>query len=812
MQLPIDPILPDVAAALDSVGVAVLQADPGAGKTTRVPLHLLKSGTPGRIVMLEPRRLAARAAAERMAETLGEPVGQTVGYAMRGARKVSEATRIEVITEGLLTRRIQADPELSGISTLIFDEFHERSLHADLGLALALEVRAALRGDLRLLVMSATLDVGGVAALLGDAPVIQSEGRSFPVEVRHLPKPWAQPRQRGPRFEDAMAGLIRQAVAETQGSLLAFLPGEGEIRRVESALSDLPDLDMRPLYGALPFAEQRRAIAPGPRRKLVLATAIAETSLTIEGVRVVIDGGRARRARFDAGAGMARLVTDRATKAEATQRQGRAGRTESGVCYKLWTKGEEGGMSAFPLPEILSADLAPLVLECAAWGANAADMPFLDPPRAADVTAAQELLQMLGALDANGRITDHGRAVLSQPTHPRLAHMLSKGGAGAQDLAALLEARDPLPRSAPADLSLRLLALRDQQSYQNRHPWQASVPTLKAIRAEAQRLRTSGPTLSDAERLALAYPDRIGLRRPGEAPRFVLSGGKGAVFDDSDPMGANRMVVVADLDGDTREARVRRALPITEAEVKALFPHLIQEADRIEWSHRHRRVEARRDTRLGALVLASKNLKGADPSKMAAAMGDGVADLGLDALPWTDAARFFQARVQLLQGAEMSDLSNAALADTLEIWLVPHLGGMRTPEDLRQLDMFAILRGLLSWDQQQMLDALAPAAIKAPTGTRLPVDYRSDPPKVAVRLQELFGMTTHPTVGPNRTPLLLELLSPARRPVQMTADLPGFWASSYADVRKDMRGRYPKHAWPEDPTSAQPTTRTKKRS
>lgn len=810
MRLPIDPILPEVATALDTRGVAVLQADPGAGKTTRVPLHLLQAGMAGRILMLEPRRLAARAAAERMAETLGEPVGQTVGYAMRGERKVSHQTRVEVITEGLLTRRIQTDPELAGISTVIFDEFHERSLHADLGLALAIEIRAALREDLRILVMSATLDVEGVATLLGDAPVIRSEGRSFPVEVRHLPRPWAQPRTRGPRFEDAMAGLISQAARETKGSLLAFLPGEGEIRRVQAKLGDLSGIDVRPLFGALPFGEQRKAISPSKGRKLVLATSIAETSLTIEGVRVVIDGGRARRARFDAGAGMARLVTDRVTKAEATQRQGRAGRTEPGVCYKLWTKGEEGGMAAFPLPEVLSADLASLVLECAAWGASPADLPFLDPPRLGDVEAAKALLRLLGALDPTNRITEHGRALLAQPAHPRLAHMLLNGGDGAQDLAALLDARDPLPRAAPSDLALRLLALRDPVAYADRHPWEASKQALKSIRAEAKRFRPKGSELSDPERLALAYPDRIGLRRPGNAPRFVLSGGKGAVFEDGDPLGAERLVVVADLDGDAREARVRGAMAINEAAVKALFPDTIEEVDRIEWSTRHRRVEAQRETRLGALVLASQNLKGADPDALANAMGDGVADLGLSALPWTDAARFFQARVALV-GDGLPDLTDATLVATLVDWLVPHLGGMRSAEDLKRLDLMKILSGMLSWDQLQKLESTVPATIKAPTGTKLQIDYRSDPPKVSVRLQELFGMTTHPTVGPNRTPLLLELLSPARRPVQTTADLPGFWASSYADVRKDMRGRYPKHPWPEDPTEAAPTKRAKPR-
>lgn len=816
-QLPIDPILPDIAAALDRAGVAVLQADPGAGKTTRVPLHLLRHAPGrGRIVMLEPRRLAARAAAERMAETLGEKVGQTVGYAMRGERRVSAATRIEVITEGLLTRRLQDDPELAGIGTLIFDEFHERSLNADLGLALALEVRAALRDDLRLLVMSATLDTGALADLLGNAPVIRSEGRSFPVEERFLDRPWSRPGQRGPRFEQAMAGLIATAVAQTEGGLLAFLPGEGEIRRTMAALSGLPgDVSLHPLFGALPFAEQRAAIRPAKRgRKLVLATAIAETSLTIDGVRVVIDGGRARRARFDAGSGMARLVTERVTRAEAIQRQGRAGRVEPGLCYKLWTRGEDGALAGFPAPEILSTDLTGLVLECAAWGtSDPATLPFPDAPRDTDVAAAQALLRALGALDAGNRITGHGRALLRQPTHPRLAHMLLTGGAGAQDIAALLGTRDPLPRSAPADLGLRLSALRDPAGYADRHPWPASAAALRTARAEARRLQARGPARPPEEQAALAYPDRIGLRREGDAPRYLLSGGKGAFFEDGDPTGSARMIVATDLDGNATEARVRLAIPITEAQVKALFPDRVAEVDRVTWSARFRRVESRRELTFGALTLSSRNLPSPPASAIAAAMADGIRDLGLGVLPWPAAARRFQARVAFARaaGLDLPDSSDACLLAGLDDWLTPHLGACRTPDDLGRLDLLPLLRARLDWAQQQALDREAPTAITAPTGTKLPIDYAFDPPKVSVRLQELFGLTEHPTAGPRRLPLLLELLSPARRPVQTTADLPGFWASSYADVRKDMRGRYPRHPWPEDPTTATATRRTKPR-
>ena len=525
--LPIDDALPDLSAAMSRHGQAVLQAPPGAGKTTRVPLALLQDGHPGRIVMLEPRRLAARTAAQRMAETLGETIGQTVGYRIRGEAKVSKTTRIEVVTEGILTRMIQSDPTLPGIGTLIFDEFHERSLNADLGLALALEVRAALREDLRLLVMSATLDAAPVAALMGDAPLITSQGRAFPVETRWLDRPTGQQ-----RWDDAMATLIRQAVDETEGGLLALLPGEGEIRRVMQRLNP-PALDILPLYGALPFKAQQAALKPTAQRKLVLATAIAETSLTLPDIRVVIDGGLARRARFDPGSGMSRLVTEKVTRAEATQRQGRAGRVADGICYRLWTRGEEGALAAFPPAEIEAADLTGLALELADWGSD--DLPFLTVPPDAALSEARALLTDLGALDGDS-ITDHGRALARMPLHPRLAHMLATAGMAAAPLAALLGDRDPL-RGAGADLTLRLDALKSTRR----------EPALDRIRAEAKRLASLAPDtiLSDpAEQAALAYPDRIALRRPGDDPRWLLSGGKGAKMDPADPLAGARLLVV----------------------------------------------------------------------------------------------------------------------------------------------------------------------------------------------------------------------------------------------------------------------------
>ena len=811
-RLPIDHILPDLLTALRRRGRAVLQAPPGAGKTTRVPLAMLDAGlVPGRIVMLEPRRLAVRAAAERMAQTLGEPVGQTVGYRMRGETKVSKTTRIEVVTEGILTRMIQSDPGLDGIGALIFDEFHERSLNADLGLALAWEARGALREDLVLLVMSATLDAEPVATLLDDAPLVTSEGKGFDVETRWLPRPVGKDL----RFESAVANLVQQAVAETEGGVLVFLPGEDEIRRVAGLLGDLgAGISVHPLYGALPFAAQRAAIAPATSgRKVVLATAIAETALTIQDVRVVVDAGRSRRARFDPARGMSRLVTERVTRAEATQRQGRAGRVAPGVCYRLWMRGEEGGMLGFPPPEIAAADLSGLVLELALWGvADPGDLAFLTPPPETALREAQVLLASLGALDTAGRITDHGRRLAALPLHPRLGHMLCVAGPDAAPLAALLNDRDPL-RGAGVDLSLRADALRQPKN----HP--AARPALERIRQEADRLRrllksATKSDLSLAEQAALAYPDRVGLRRAGDTPRWVLSGGTGARMDDTDSLIGARLIVVTDLDGDLknggRDARVRQAVQITESELRALYADQIGWVDVCEWSKRDRRVLTRRQERFGALVLDDRRWDNAPPDATALAMLDGLRDLGL---PWSDAAKRLQARVELLrgQGAELPDFTDTALLDTAQEWLLPYLNDIKTGAALKSLDLVAPLRAYLGWEGTELLDRLAPANFETPLGRRVPIDYGLGVPEIAVRLQEMFGVTRHPVVGPERLPLKVTLLSPGQKPVQTTTDLPGFWASSYGDVRKDMRGRYPRHPWPEDPTQADPTLRAKPR-
>ena len=809
--LPIHEAIRPLIDALRRGGRAVLQAPPGAGKTTVVPLEMLSAKlTGGRILMLEPRRLAARAAAERMASTLGEQAGETVGYRVRGEAKVSKATRIEVVTEGILTRMIQSDPELTGIGAVIFDEFHERSLNADLGLALCLEIADALRDDLVLVAMSATLDAGPVAELMG-APVITSEGRSFPVDIRHLPRPL----HKGERFDAALADLVVQAAGETEGGILVFLPGEGEIRRVEGLLKTrLPGCAVRPLYGALPFAQQRAAIAPVETgRKVVLATSIAETSLTIEDIRVVVDGGKARRARFDPSSGMSRLVTEPVTRAEATQRAGRAGRVAEGTCYRLWTKGEEGALRAYPPAEIEAADLAGLALELALWGAQPGDLAFLTPPAPGSYAEAQSLLRMLGALDRENRITPHGKALAALPLHPRLAHMLAMAGPDAAPLAALLAERDPLPRGAPVDLSLRLAAVRDPKGFADHSPHQPSRPVIERIRTEAKRLartatRAGDGAMSDAAAAALAYPDRVGLRRKGDAPRYVLSGGKGAVLPEGDPLSGTRLIVATDLDGDRREARIRQAIRIEEAELRALFADQIAWQDICEWDRRERRVATRQQERFGALALDDRVWKDPPPDAVARAMLDGVRDLGLS---WTDAARRFTARVELLReaGEDLPDMSEPALMDSLEDWLLPYLTGVKTAQDWKRFDILPALRARLDWDRMQQLDAKAPAHFTTPLGRDISIDYSGEHPEISLRLQEMFGQTTHPTVG--RTPLRVTLLSPAGRPVQTTMDLPGFWASSYADVRKDMRGRYPKHPWPEDPTVADPTLRAKRR-
>ncbi|MCC6304948.1 MAG: ATP-dependent helicase HrpB [Rhodobacteraceae bacterium] len=810
--LPVDAVLPALARALAAHGRAVLVAPPGAGKTTRVPLALL-SGAAGRILMLEPRRLAARAAAERMAATLGEPVGRTVGSRIRGEAAVSAATRIEVVTEGILTRLIQADPGLAGVGTVIFDEFHERSIHADLGLALVWEARAALRPDLRLIVMSATLDALPVAALLDDAPVIAAEGRAFAVETLWLDRSLAP----GAPFERAVADLVLGAAAASPGGILVFLPGEGEIRRLGRLLAGrLPEgCTVLPLYGALPFAAQQAAIAPAAAgRKVVLATAIAETSLTIADIRVVVDGGRARRARFDPGAGMSRLVTERVSRAEADQRRGRAGRVAPGVCYRLWTRGEEGALAAFPPPEIATADLAGLALELALWGApGAAGMAFLTPPPPPALGEARALLEGLGALDAAGRITDHGRAMAALAVAPRLAHMLLVAGRPAAPFAALLAERDPLP-AAGADLAARLPFLARPEAAP-----EAARGNFARLRTEAFRLARlvpaggqGGGQMTAGAMASLAYPDRIGQRRPGEAPRYLLAGGRGAAMAAGEGLAGEPLIVATDLDGDPREARIRLALPLAEADLRRLHAPRIRWRETCRWEARTGRIEARRQECLGALVLDDRPWEAPAAARVAAAL-EGVRALGLAACGLSAAAARLADRVEFLRaaGEDLPAMDERTLLDSAGDWLAPRLVEVRGAADLARLDLAAALGDRLGHAGRARLDRLAPDHLVTPLGRRVALDYAGGTPAAALRLHELFGLAEHPAVGPRRLPVRLTLLSPAGRPIQVTTDLAGFWAGSYAEVRKDMRGRYPRHPWPEDPLAATPTLRARPR-
>ncbi len=827
--LPIDAVLPQVRRALADGCTLVLQAPPGAGKTTRVPLALLDEPwlDGGRIVVLEPRRLAARAAAAHMAALLGEPIGETVGYRIRLDSRVGPRTRIEVVTEGILTRRLQADPALSGIAAVLFDEFHERSLHADLGLALCLEAQAALRPDLRLVAMSATLDGEPLARLMGGAPIVTSTGRAHPVETRYTEPPG------GRRFEDHVAASVLGALAEAAaGDVLAFLPGAAEIRRVLARLEERgsgPGILLAPLYGALPRTAQDAAIVPAPpgRRKVVLATDIAETSLTIEGVRVVVDGGLARAPRFDPRTGMTRLETVRVSQASADQRRGRAGRLGPGVCYRLWHEAEHRLLPPFTPPEIMHADLAPLALELAAWGAaDPAGLAWLDPPPAAAFAQARGLLAWLGALDTDGRITPHGRRMAGLALHPRLAHMVlaaAEHGLGglACDVAALLADRDVLrgADARDADLRTRLAALADPRG-EGGVDRSARQQALTAARQWRRRLGL-GTEPGDPARagavLALAYPDRVAQRRSA-AGQFRLRNGRGAVLPPHDPLAAADWLAVADLDDAGRDARIFLAASLDRAEVEALFGESVTTADDVWWDEAAQSVAARRRHRLGALVSRDEPLADPPPERVARALLDRVRSHGLEVLPWTKALSQWQARVMLLRAVEAPprdwpDVSDAALLDGLDDWLAPYLPGLPRRRPWPALDLGAALRGLLSWSRQRALDEAAPTHLTVPSGSRHALDYAApDGPVLAVKLQEMFGLAETPRIAGGRVPVLLHLLSPAGRPVQVTRDLAGFWATGYAAVKADLKGRYPRHPWPDDPLSALPTARTKRRA
>jgi ATP-dependent helicase HrpB len=803
MNFPVDQIIPRLTEALGGGPAALLVAEPGAGKTTRVPLKLLDAPwlKNQKIVMLEPRRLAARNAAHRMADTLGEEMGETVGYTVRLERRVSARTRIEVVTEGILTRRLQQDPELAGTGLVIFDEFHERSLDADFGLALTLDIQRGLRDDLKILVMSATLDAARVAAHLGDAPVIDAPGRVFPVETRHLDKA-----QRQTIPADAVCAVHR-ALDETDKSILVFLPGEAEIRRTEQALNagGLPrNTVVRPLYGAMSFAEQDAAIRPSPagERKIVLATTIAETSLTIDGIGAVIDTGFKRAPRFDPATGMTALETIRVSLASADQRRGRAGRLGPGIGYRLWPEAETRALKPHDEPEIFVADLAPLVLELAAWGvADPASLPWLDPPPAAPFAQAQDLLKRLEALDAENKITGLGKEMVRLPLHPRLAHMVVKGRSVlAADLAAMLSERDGLPRDVGVDITARLSQLRGPARDRIRQ-------VSKQIRQIAG-IKEGDSDVSPGLLVAYAFPDRIAQRRGGDR-RYRLSGGGGAVLPEHDGLVTQDFLAVATTDGAAGDQKIFLAAPLSLREIEENFGGQIETRDGVFWDSRARAVSATRSRRLGALVLEEKPSSNAGPALIAEAMTDGVREMGLTALPWTDGAKILRARAMFLRRLfpeeGWPDLSDEALLAGLGEWLAPYLAGISRKAHLDRLDMHQIIQSMIPHELARKMDRLAPVRIEVPSGADVRIDYETEgDPVLRVRLQEMFGLARTPAIAEGRSPLRIELLSPAGRPLAVTQSLETFWTNGYPSVRSDMRGRYPKHAWPEDPLNAAP--------
>ncbi|MGA0533618.1 ATP-dependent helicase HrpB [Hansschlegelia sp. KR7-227] len=814
-RLPIDEALPRLLSALDARNAAVLVAPPGAGKTTRAPLALLDAPWRGdrKILVLEPRRLAARAAAARMAETLGERVGETVGLRVRLGSKVGPRTRIEVVTEGVFARMIVDDPELADVAAVLFDEFHERSLDADLGLALARDAQTGLREDLRLLVMSATLDGARVAGLLGGCEVVESAGRSFPVETRHAP------RDARTRVEDAVASVVRRALAEEEGGVLVFLPGRAEIRRTSERLAGLgPDVDLVELHGGLDPRAQDRAVAPaGPgRRKVVLATSIAETSLTLEGVRVVIDCGLAREPRHEPALGLTRLETVRASRAAVDQRRGRAGRTAPGVCYRLWEEAATASLEPFARPEILASDLGGFLLDLAAWGVtDPATLAFLDPPPAAALAEARATLVAIGGLDADGRITARGRTLRSIALPPRLAGMLLDAAEGEGALAAqvaLLAVERGLGGDS-VDLGARL-----ERFGRERGPRAEDARRL----AESWRVAAGAPAGGpiDASRAGLvvarAFPDRIAKARGGKPGAFLLANGRGAALDPAEPLSRASYLAVLDVTGVAQEGRILLAAALDEAEAIEAAGDRVDERDDVAFDAGAAAVRRRARRRLGAITLAERPLAVAPGVETARALAEGVAALGLDRLPWSRAAKSLMARAAFLRRAEpeagFPDLSDEALRTSAAEWLAPFLGSATSLREIDEGVLSAALDALLPYTLRRRLDAEAPSHFAAPSGSHLPIDYEGEEgPALDVRVQELFGLDRHPTIAGGRAPLTLRLLSPAHRPIQVTRDLPGFWRGSWKEVRAEMRGRYPRHVWPEDPAAAQPTSRAKPR-
>jgi ATP-dependent helicase HrpB len=837
--LPVDDVLPKLITVLQQHRNAVLQAPPGAGKTTRVPLALLDAPwlRDARIIMLEPRRLAARAAARYLARQLGEDVGGTIGYRVRLDTRVSAATRVEVVTEGVLTRMLQSDPSLAGVGLIIFDEFHERSMHADLGLALALQARALFRPDLALLVMSATLQEGPVSALLGAAPIITCEGRVFPVSTHY------QARKHDGPLEPVIVRSVLDGLDAHPGDILVFLPGQAEIERVRAQLHDLslpPGTDVYALFGNLSAELQDRAIAPSPagRRKVVLATSIAETSLTIDGVRVVIDGGLMRVPRFSPRTGMARLETVRVTRASADQRRGRAGRIASGVCHRLWTEAEQASLLEHGEPEILQADLAPLALDLAVWGVrDPLELRWLDPPPAAAFAQAHELLRELGALAGAGTLTAHGRRMAELALHPRLAHMVLRGhelqiGKLAADLAALLGERDILRGSRDPDVTLRLHALHEAGGLST------DLPTMQRVRAESREIRQhvarlaragaasarGAPARAPTEQrkpqqqaaqsedltgllVAFAYPDRIARRR-GARGHYLLRNGRGAIVDPASALAESEYIVAAQVDDRGPQTRVFLGAALSEAEVVAYFAEQFEKVRILEFDRASVAVQARERVQLGSIVITERAFEPGAGERTDALIA-GVRRFGLELLPWGRAATQLRQRLAFLHtlDPDWPDVSEVALLERLESWLAPALNA---DPDLRRTDLARALENLLSGPQRARLAVLAPTHIEAPSGSRVPIDYSdAAAPMLAVRLQEIFGWLETPRIAGGRVPLLLHLLSPAQRPVQVTRDLASFWRTGYFEVRKDLKGRYPRHYWPDDPLTATPTRRVR---
>ncbi|RED56806.1 ATP-dependent helicase HrpB [Cohnella lupini] len=825
--LPIDSVLPELLLSLRSSGNAILIAAPGAGKTTRVPLALLgEAWLEGqKIIMLEPRRLAARSSAKYMADRLGEPVGATVGYRVKMDTKVGPRTRIEVVTEGVLTRMLQADPALEGIGLVIFDEYHERSLQADLGLALCLQSQALLREDLKLLVMSATLEAEPVAELLGGAPVISSEGRSYPVETIYRPKP------SGVYMEDSVTQAIMDALRMHAGDILVFLPGAGEIRSVEAKLrgriSAEAGVRVFPLHGSMTADAQDQALAPLPsgQRKVVLATSVAETSLTVEGITVVIDSGLSRVSRFSPRTGMSRLETVAVSAASADQRRGRAGRLMAGTCYRLWSQEEQQGLAARSVPEILEADLAPLLLELSVWGArDVMELNWLDAPPLPALQQARELLVQIGAMDKSGKsVTAHGKKIAEFGHHPRLAHMLIRaeslglGGLGCE-LAVLLGNRDFIRyegRAQSADIRVRVEALRGGGAYAvDEGARRRLLEEVKRLQRELGIRSESGLESNLLQEigllLAFAYPDRIGRQR--DNGKYLLSGGRGATFAGGQTLAHQPWIVVADVDDTGTDSRVRLAASITFEQLSLHLHKEINVETHIYWDSEAKAVRGRSRKKLGALLLEEIPLSKPPAERVAQVLLEGIRTEGLDLLPWTKAARQLQERTVFVRHHDSSwpDLSDEALLGSLENWLAGYIDGLKGKSDLQRLNLKDILESMLSWEQRRELENAAPTHWAVPSGSRVPVDYADmDAPAVSVRLQELFGLPETPRIAGGRVPLTLRLLSPAQRPVQVTRDLASFWSNAYFEVRKDLKGRYPKHYWPDNPLEAEATRRAR---